>query len=99
MTQTLFITENNILCLKDAIPEEHCVPLRLLTLANGPEAGGLPGTAGQHCLAPSPGCDVPLVAKGLFWHPIHLGSQDVPEPMQALAGSKPSADSRGMLTG
>lgn len=39
MTQTLFITENNILCLKDAIPEEHCVPLRLLTLANGPEAG------------------------------------------------------------
>lgn len=38
MTQTLFITEN-ILCLKDAILEEHCVPLRLPTLANGPEVG------------------------------------------------------------
>ena len=39
--------------------------------------------------APSPGWDVPLEAKGPFWHPIHLGSLDVPEPMQALAGSKP----------
>lgn len=60
----------------------------LLTLANGPEGVCLEPQAST-APALSPGWDVPLEAKGPFWHPIHLSSLDVPEPMQALAGSKP----------
>ena len=83
------------LCLKDPIPKEHCVPLRLLTPAHDPE-GGSAWDNGP--VLPEAGICPPLprVPSGT---PAHLGSLDVPDPTQTFAASKHSAVSRGMLTG